>query len=332
MIRNSFLLGLVVFCCSAIWTEVRGDDKSEVVVGVDAVHLEKLLFAAMDRVQSKAAKTSGYAVYEIADNQQIGKSKTGKAMAQVWEISVCGKNCMKVLRTEGSREVLDVVSEDYAFVLTRPKAGVFSLAGVQRKGQSSADDQLIKDKIYTSRYYLLDAYSYYGRTVWGLVRDPGFKLIKINAFRDDSGEVRVRVDFDYAPMNKLYDGFKDIDDWTLNSAYLIFATKNDWELIEYGRPGFPRTVAIVDNHPNDQLGFTETAVARVIGEGGTVKQEDWVRCSKSSYDPIPKEHFYLSHYGFPEPNFGTPSRWPWIVGGLILAAVCVFASRRFLRR
>ena len=332
IMRYCFSFALVILCCSAFRADARGSDKSEVVVGIDAVRLEKLFFEAMDLLQSKAAKTSGYAVYEIANDQQIGKSNVAKANAEVREISVSGETCLKIVRTVRDLDALEVINDNYAFVLNRSKAGAFSIAGVQQKGRSLPDDLLIRDRMNDARYYLLDAYSYYGRTVWGLVRDPGFKLIKIHAFDDDAGEIRVRVDFNYAPVNKLHEGVTNIDDWTLKGAYLIFGTKNGWKLFEYGRPGLPRTVVTVNNHPSDQLGFTESAVARVMGNGGTVKQEDWVRCVKSSYDPIPKEQFYLRHYGFPEPNFGTPPLWPWILGGAILAAVCFFASRRLLRR
>ncbi|MCC7339058.1 MAG: hypothetical protein IT422_28515 [Pirellulaceae bacterium] len=239
---------------------------------------------------------------------------------------------MKVLRTERGIEVLEVINEDYAFVLTRPKDGKFAVSVLQRRGVSSSVDLLIREQTNTARYYLLDAYSYYGRTVWGLVQGPGFKLIKIEAFTGDDGEVLVRVDFNYAPVNKPYEGMKSIEDWTLKNAYLIFAPKNGWKLIEYGRPVWPRTIVTVTGHPSDQLGFTETSVARFIGEDGKVKREDRISRAKSSYDPIPKEEFYLRHYGFPEPNFDTWFRWPWILGGLSLGAVCIMVARRWLRR
>ncbi len=322
--RYFFHLALVIFCYCSFPTVARGVDKSEVVVGIDASRLEELFVKTMDLLKLKMAATSGFAVYNIVPQ---------KSPAQVEEISVCGENCMKVLRNERGLEVLEVINEDYAFVLTRPKAGEFSISGVQRKGISLSDDLVIREKMNTARYYLLDAYSFSGRTVWGLVQDPGFKLIKIDAFSSDAGEVLVRVDFNYAPVEKPpYEGMKSIEDWTLKNAYLIFAPNNGWKLVEYGRPVWPRTVVTVSNHPSDQLGFTETAIARFIGDDGKVKQENRVSCVKSSYDPIPKEQFYLSHYGFPEPNFGSGSRWPWILGGLTLGAVCLVVSRRLLRR
>jgi hypothetical protein len=327
---NRYLNAITIFLLflySGIGGRSRADE-SDGILRADSAQLKGMLLDAMGKLAKKSNETTGYGVYEIIHDHVIG---TPKPKADVWEISVCGPDRIKVLRKEGEIELVEVVNESYAFVLTRSKAGSFSVAGVQKPGRSLDDDLTIRDKMNMARYYLLDAYSYYGRTVWGLVGDPGFEISKISCTKDDTAEIIVKVEFNYAPVGKLFEGVRNIEDWTLKGAYLVFLPDHDWTLKEYGRPGYPRTLVAVENHPSNQLAFTDNAVARIFSDG-KIEKEDSIRCIKTSYDPIPKEHFYLSHYGFPEPNFDAVSRWPWILGTLVLAGCLLILSRKLLRR
>ena len=305
------------------------DDQSQKILKADATELKKMLSDAMVSLKLKMDHTSGIGLYEIVNKHQIGNPKP---KASEWEVAVCGENCIKISRKERGTEVLEVTNEMYAFVLTRPRGGKFSIGGVQKRGLSLSDDLLIRDKMNIARYYLLDAYSYYGRTIWGLVGDPGFKVLKIEAVGKEPNDVKVRVEFNYAPVNKKFDGEKNIDDWTLNGAYLIFAPQKNCQLVEYGRPQYPRTITTLSQYPTDQLAFTDTAVARYFKPDGAVDEESTIRCVKSSYDPIPKEQFFLMHYGFPEPNFSSMVAWPWVLGCVFVGLICLFASRKLLRR
>lgn len=330
---NRFCEPLVVFVLVFLmeFGDVVRADESEAVLAADDTQLRSMLFDAMEVLQKKASGTSGYGVYEIVNYYQVG---TPRPKPDVWEISVNGENCLKVSRTEGLVEGLEIANKNYVFVLTRPRKpedAKFSLVGVQKRGIKLSDDLAIREKINLARHYLLDGYSYYGRTVWGLVRDLGFKITKISSFKDDTGLALVRVEFDYAPVNKQFEGVRDIDDWTLKGAYLVFAPSELWTLVEYGRPQYPRNVVTNHNHPEDQLGFTESAIG-TSSKNAAIREESTIRCLRASYEAIPESHFYLSHYGFPEPNFGTPSRWPWIVAGFTLSVICIIASRRLLRR
>ncbi|MBX3422842.1 MAG: hypothetical protein KF752_14910 [Pirellulaceae bacterium] len=246
---------------------------------------------------------------------------------------------MKVSQVKDNIEILDVVNEQYGFVLTRTKGSKYAIKAVQRRGLSPADDNIIEQSIGDAMYCLLGAYDFYGRTVWGLVRDPGFTITKIEELGNGTGEDRIRVEFDYSPENKS-EKVNGIKDWTINGGYLVFQPNDGWKLIEYSRgyhpgtvQGYPRTIDTVDDCPDGQLQFTDYAVAKLYAKDGkTVGLEDRVRRVKSSYGPIPKEHFYLSHYGFPEPNFGSKRYWLWMLGGLIGGIACIVASRRLLKR
>jgi hypothetical protein len=330
MTNFRFSIAIIVFFFFSKLPATGNDyERLEKVLKADAAELKKMLSDAMVSLKSKMDSTSGIGMYEIVNKHQIGKPKP---KASEWEVGICGSNCIKISRKERDTEVLEVTNETYAFVLTRPKGGKFSIAGVQRRGLNLSDDLLIRDKMNSARYYLLDAYSYYGRTIWGLVGDPGFKVLKIEAVGDKSNDVKVRVEFDYTPLDKKFDGEKNIDDWTLKGAYLVFAPRKDWQLVEYGRPQYPRTITTLNEHPKNQLAFTDTAAARYFKADGTVDEESSIRCVKSSYDPILKEQFYLKHYGFPEPNFGSMVVWPWVLGCVFVGLICLFASRKLLRR
>lgn len=325
--NRSLLMSVLIFCCLQFPTKASEDDFTS-LVGADSVRLQKSFYGAMDLLRRKAAKTSGSAAYNVFSDHIVGKPMP---KAEVYNIAVLNDDFMSISRNERGLDILEIVNTEYAFVLSKPKNGVYSIAGVQRKGASLSDDSMIKEKMYAGRFYILDAYSYYGKMVWELVEDPGFELLKLDAFKNEADEVHLRVDFNYTSANKTRQG--TIDDFTLkNGAYLILNPRNDWKLVEYGRPAYPRHIVTVGDHPTDQLGFTQTATMKINRMGDKKEREDSIACIESSYDPVSKEHFYLSHYGFPEPNFRTPSRWPWIVAGLTLGVICIVVSRRLLRR
>ena len=321
---------MMFFALLMLLSSIAKPEDAKVVAGMDSDRLKTLLLAAMDQLKSEASKTCGSAVYHVPVLLSGGWSN-GISEFEKREISIRGEECLKMIYSNGGVEVHEVINEKYAFAVARSKAGVFSIAGVQQKGVSDSDDLVIREKVNTARLYLLDAYSFYGRTVWGLVQDPGFKLTKIESFKNADEEVRVRVEFDYSPFNKPA-VVNSIEDLTLEGSYLLFSPDDSWNLREYGRPISPRTMSKLKTHPDEQLGFTETTVSRYFGpDDGQLKQEQWVRCVKSSYEPIPKEDFFLSHYGFPEPNFNAKPMWPWIAAGLTIAVICIFVSRRLLR-
>lgn len=317
------------------------------VVSFHAAAVDSTLVAqlmdAMEKLRENSAKTSGSATYKewkILPSAQSRISRDSEELTPVLrELSVRGDHCVKSIEVKDGIERVQVANSEYAFFLTRPKGGSYSIAGLKRRGQSITDDIYIEQRIAEVRLCFFAAYDFYGRTVWGLVRDPGFKLTKIEMQKDISGEDRLRVDFDYSPSHRV-EKVTGIKDWHIKDGYLIFAPQDGWKLTEYCRgffpgtiQGFPKTVQSIDDYPSDQLAFTQQYVAKLYAaDGKNVDLELHVLRMKSNSEAIPKEHFYLSHYGFPEPNFDSTARWPWVVGGLMLGAICIVASRRLMHR
>jgi hypothetical protein len=330
MIRRSLILAILSFSFSPISTAQSGaNPDAEIFVGIESKRLEKSFLNAMNRKRAKAEKTSGFAHYEIVNDQPTGVAKTNP---EVVKMSVFGLNCMKLEFAEERRNVLEVINEDYAFELVRPKNGnYYAITAIQQRGISTNEEFQFRRKISDARYLLFASSDFYGRTIWGLVQDPGFRLNKIEAIAAEDRKIHVRVDFDYEPVNKRHEGVQGIEDFTLKKAYLIFDPADDWNLVKCGRPSYPRSITTVTGTPSDQLAFTELATQTDSEDGEAL--ESTVRCIQSSYDPIPGEHFYLSYYGFPEPIFRTSSSyWPWIVCSLIVGVVCIVVSRRLLHK
>jgi len=161
-----------------------------------------------------------------------------------------------------------------------------------------------------------------------LVRDPGFKLTGIESSDSEAGE-RLRVNFSCIPLEVTGVSFRDL---VIEEGYLIFAPQENWRLCEYSRPGFPVTIETIDDPPADQLAFTKFGGFRRFNEDGTIHSQNWWEGKELSYEPVPKEEFYLSYYGFPEPEFGGTRYWPWVIACALIGGGCLIAARHLLKR
>ncbi len=295
--------------------------------------LKNRLMSGMKALEALSKKTSGrgsfvFKTHNAAIQLTDGRFRPESRTEEVYEISVLGDAFLKEASNERGVETLKVVNSEYAFVLTRPKGGIFSIAGLGKRGASRSDDVRLEGTMGSSRNLFFAAYHFHGRPVWDLIRDSGFKLIGIKTSDGEEGE-RFHVEFSYTPQQVTNIDFMDV---VVEAGYLVFVPHENWRLSEYCRGVYPVFIETMDNPPTDQLAFTKSSAETRNEEDGSFGSGLSTTGTELSYEPVPKEEFYLSFYGFPEPEFGGTNYWTWIIACGVLGGGCLIAARHLLKR
>ena len=155
-------------------------------------------------------------------------------------------------------------------------------------------------------------------------------------FRKDMDEKHlVQADFEYLGFDSYHN-----DRYRLTEGSLVCDPSNEWAVVEtswiyeslnHGSKGrlkifreFQSNVGIVPMAT--KLTTTYESLDKNVG----YKTETiWTNEIKSR--DVPKEQFYLSYYGLPEPNFGKSwlGKWGlWLIAGIVFMTVGTFFVRR----
>ncbi len=295
--------------------------------------LKKRLTGAMQKLEPLLEQSSGRVTIQMQRIYPESKRLDGRVVArmhneQLYEIAFIGDQFLKKATIERGVETLEVANSEYAFMLSRPKGGRYSISGIGKFGVSQLDDRVAVQRKDEMLFLVFTPYNFLGRPIWELIRDPGFTWIGIES-SGDGEEERIRVDFSYLPQQVSGDLYKN---WVMKEAAMIFAPYDDWKMVEYYRDGARTPIESFDDTPVDQLAFTKFCGAKTFKDDGTLLAANCWTGQEHSYDPVPKEEFYLSFYGFPEPEFGGNQYWSWIVASMVLGGGCLIAARQLLKR
>ncbi len=265
-----------------------------------------------------------------------GGTKLAVRIETQMEYSFLGEQSIKEASVKGEVEILKVSNPSYSFVLTRPKGGVYSIAGIIKVGDNRLEDANVRNEIEAAHGRIFAAYQFYLHPVWDLVRDPGFNMARIQSIETDKGE-RVCVYFSYMPQRETNIGSLAM---VIENTCMVFAPQENWKLVGYDLRDadyvFPSTtegildppylIETIDDAPTDQLAFTKFC------GGKNEEYADYSEVKDYSYELVPKEEFYLSFYGFPEPKFGGTHHWGWIALCSVLGGGFLVAARRLLKQ
>ena len=295
--------------------------------------LKKRLTDAIQQLEPLLEQSSGRVTIQTQNiyperTRSDGTVVTPTHDEQLFQVAFIGDQFFKKATIKEGIENLEVANSDYAFVLSRPTGGHYSISGIGKFGASQADDRAAVNRKDEMRFLIHTPYNFLGRPIWELIRDPGFEWIGIES-SGDGDEERIRVDFNYVPQQVSDNPYAN---WTMKEAAMIFAPTDGWKMVEYYRDGFPWPIETFDDSPEDQLAFTKFCGQRTFKEDGSILGANCWTTQEHSYDPVPKEEFYLSFYGFPEPEFGGNQYWSWIVASMVLGGGCLIAARQLLKR
>ncbi len=226
-------------------------------------------------------------------------------------------------------------NDSYVFAIEQsPEGERTSLQFVEQIGINPDIDAQIAEAEGVPRAMVLAAYSLSTDLLFRLIEDNVFSIQRVYAVSSAENNL-VRVEFEYL-VDDPARGIKD----RITDGFLICDPAQEWALTEYGGTRYnyndeKKIVQRVLLELGESIGEIPIATkvlrtTNFLEYPGTVS-ETVITVEVTSHDDVPKEEFYLSFYGLPEPNFGETwfGTWGWyLIGGIACIAVGVVIKRR----
>ena len=198
-------------------------------------------------------------------------------------------------------EYVAVRNGDYAFRIARSSAvKSYSLAYLERLGDNPDRDNLIQQQYDEARCFALGTWCLNEEPVSHVVESPSFQIKQVTAEKRD-GEDLVRIEFD----RKYTDPTQRA--WSFSDAFLVCDPERHWALKEYGWTGFDAGIyrtTVTFGESVDGFPLAKGINRRNRSTDDPTVARQVITVEISSLD-VPKEEFFLSHYGLPEPTFQT---------------------------
>jgi hypothetical protein len=305
----------------------------------DDAALKNELFTALASMQSKYDQLQFHVRCSLEDSSSgdgISGELKRKTEYELAKNGDCYISIREVEKSKGVRaEILRCSNGSYAFAIDKTTSPP-SLVYLERLGVDAAIDERVanqKKNEFDAPIKFIHGHMFYGKLLPDLINSPDFSLKKL-AKRDVLGKAMVELEFEYngfdAEHNEKYqltDGKLLLDptnDWVVVSASRIYQSFKDGEKgrgteqREYnlGSEGCPMASNAIRKY--------ESLSTRYVNEDNYTIE--WKR------EEVPKEEFFLTFYGLPEPQFDRSFlekwRW-WLIGGvLFLATGCWLTMRR----
>jgi len=324
-----------------IWVTVFflavGQSASCAVASDDDAALKNELFAALASMQSKYDQLQFHVRCSLEDSSS-GDGISGERRRKTErEFAKNGSSFIAIREVEKSKgvraKILKCSNGSYAFALDR-STNPPSLVYLERLGVDSAIDERVgnqKKNEFDAPINGIYGHMILGKLLPDLINSPDFS-IKNLVKREVLGKAMVELEFEYSGFDaehkyQLTDGKLLLDptnDWVVVSASWIYESLKDGEKgrstlqREYnlGREGCPMASNVISKY--------ESLSSRYVTEDNYTIE--WKR------QEVPKEEFFLTFYGLPEPQFDRSflQKWGWwLIGGIVfLATGCWLTMRR----
>ena len=285
----------------------------------------------------------------FADDQSsevFGKLKSGlhTAKLQFQEMSYCGvwkwrqeKTTYQIGVFRGSffienevgqetqPEVFRVKNPHYAFEVVKNKVSDgYSISWIGQNSDPQFTEQVARNEAGLLRT-LIQTYFIDGWFLWDIVDHQNFEPIEVI----EDGEL-VRCEFRFAPP-KTGLAFRE---WPIY-GYFKCDPQQSWAMVEYCKWAEDKTTGLIvkiDTASSKSiLPVPKLVLTSGFHPSEKVKLTELFELVSEESKVLSEEMFYLSYYGFPEPNFERSwlGSWIWY---LIAGAVTVFTGRFLLGR
>ena len=258
--------------------------------------------------------------------------KVGRSESEIrhYAIAVHQKSMKEVSPSKDGAHVIKVLNDNYAFGLAEKseKYSVVFLEPLSAKVSEDIQKQIRACQPLTS---LLSGVRIANIPIRELVESDRFQCRRISSVGGEEDNL-VKMEFTY--------DFDETSEYPfgLGPSWAIFDVSKAYFIQECELNAFEGKARSRCKYKRKQTpGFVaggiwlSTQIEDIVSDEEKDSKSFFNWKSKVSSGVDPKQ-FYLSFYGFPEPNFDSVARWPWVVGGLVLGAICIVASRRLLRR
>lgn len=230
-----------------------------------------------------------------------------------------------------------VKNESYAFAIEK-NSGRTNLQYLERLGVDASVDKRVEGELSQGNFGLtmksICGFMVNGEPLFDLIAQDGFSIKRLFG-KDIEGKHLVHVDFEYLGFDSFHN-----DRYQLSEGLLICDPSNEWAVVETswiyeslsdGAKGrlkffreFQSNVGIVPMAT--KLTTTYESLDKNVGY-----RTETVWTNEIKRREIPKEEFYLSYYGLPEPNFGKSwlGSWGWwMFAGIVFISVGTIFIRR----
>ncbi|MCA9145679.1 MAG: hypothetical protein KDB05_22960 [Planctomycetales bacterium] len=239
-----------------------------------------------------------------------------KPNTTLFECAFRGPMCLEAGTQGNGISFVMAKNSEYAFRVERPTDDLpYSLTFVEQHGSSADTQRLVDEAEMRARVVPLATWYLFGKPLSHFVESPFFKLKSISYVESTDSEL-VRVEFDHDvedPERKLE---------RLSNAFIVCNAANHWALQEYGATLWQGAVYHATMQPGENVDGFPVAKHRTLMIPNVLDPAS-VRRNESTIDVltkhVPREEFYLTHYGLPEPNFGESwlGTWGWyLIGGI----------------
>jgi hypothetical protein len=308
-----------------------GQSGSCAVAADDGAALKNELFAALASMQSKYDQLQFHvrcSLEHSSSGDGISGELKGKTEYELAKNGDCYISIREVEKSKGVRaKILRCSNGSYAFAIDKTTSPP-SLVYLERLGVDAAIDERVayqKKNEFDAPIYHIYGHLFLGKLLPDLINSPDF-LLKNLAKRDALGKAMVELEFEYNGFDaehkdkyKLTDGKLLLDptnDWVVVSASWIYESLKDGEKArstsqrEYNLGSEGCSMA------SNVIGKYESLSRRYVTEDNFAIE--WKR------QEVPKEEFFLTFYGLPEPQFDRSflEKWGWwLIGGILFLAM-----------
>ncbi len=222
----------------------------------------------------------------------------------------------------------------YAFALEQsPENERTTLQFVEKLGVDPAIDARVAELEGKPRNIIMASFTIGAKLLSQQIESDAFSIQRAYAVSAGDREL-VRVEYEYH-VDEPVQGRK----YRVTNSFLVCDPAQQWALIEYGGTSYNyrdesttvhhtvlRNRELIDGIP---IAMRASTTISPYDDPGTMI-ETVTTIDVTDHD-IPKEEFYLSFYGLPEPNFGETwfGTWGWyLIGGIACIAVGVIIKSR----
>lgn len=287
---------------------------------------------AVQRTEEKV-KQLRFHVKCVGNSEETEPSagKEGKrALSREFELAVDGERALsKSAHIRQNGNTIEATNGEYMFqITTTDELRPYTITYVEQ----SVNDTSVAEYSTRQKEALIAlplAAFYFLRTQLSqLVQSPSFTIKQISIVSSPSGEL-ARIEFEHltTDMARIEAGER------ISDGFLLCDPAHDWALREYGGTVHRQIVGGPTAQSHSEIEFGD-----VVGEfplaskvttliqrsNGTTSR---TTCTVESIeDKIPKDLFYLSHYGFSEPVFDSGQSWKFLLVSALVSAFLMAAG------
>lgn len=323
-------------CCAVLMSEVVASAED-----IDFALRDRFLKAVRENVwnsekvsfRAKCVSTRDYPTRTDAERAKLRANKIDPETKET-VILQCAFRGPLALMTGVDRNIEFVRSKnsEYAFQINRDSAAkAYSLSFIEQLRHPSLADLKIQYAENEARAFPFGGWYFLGEPVANIVENPSFQIKRVGIENREGAEL-VRIEFDRKYSDPKQRGYSYSD------AFMLCDPERHWAMVEYGMTSFDGLITA-----RTALAFGEVVnglpIPKSITHISSRKDDDgepliWRQVIEIEVaaEEVPKEEFYLSHYGLPEPNFrrGWFGVWVWyLLAGIgCLGAAMVVARRK----